>query len=81
MKDYQGAADIYKNLYESTNDFAAGYNYATMLQILYHFDEAEELYKKLQEVNPKDNNLKNAIKRFPEDKANYEILKSRNQVQ
>ena len=80
QKNYQEAANIYKDLYEAKKDPAAGFNYAMMLQALYDYDAETELLKKLLEINPKDNNSKKALERLPKDKENYETLKTRNQI-
>lgn len=76
-KDYKGALEIYKELYEKTNDPAAGFNYARMLQVTNSFDKAETLLKNLQKSNPKDRKIKQALESLSEDKTNYEIINSR----
>lgn len=76
-KDYKTAKAAYKEIYDATEDTAAGFNYARMAQILYEFDEAESLLLKLQEADPKDKTIKQALKSLEEDRKNYTILESR----
>ena len=77
--DYAGAEAIYKEIYESTDDIAAGYNYAIMLQVRKDFDNAEALIKKFAEQEPKNKTYKKALEDIAKDRAETEIFKSRNQ--
>ncbi len=77
--DYAAAEEIYKEVYESTNDQAAGYNYAIMLQVKKDFDNAEALIKKFAEQEPKNKTFKKALEDMEKDRAETEIFKSRNQ--
>ncbi len=77
--DYAGAEAIYKEIYESTDDPAAGYNYAIMLQVRKDFDNAEALIKKFAEQEPKNKTYKKALEDIAKDRAETEIFKSRNQ--
>lgn len=77
--DYAAAEEIYKEIYESTDDIAAGYNYAIMLQVRKDFDNAEALIKKFAEQDPKNKAFKRALEDIEKDRAETEIFKSRNQ--
>lgn len=77
--DYAAAEEIYKEIYESTDDPAAGYNYAIMLQVRKDFDNAEALIKKFAEAEPKNKVYKKALEDIAKDRAETEIFKSRNQ--
>ena len=77
--DYAGAEAIYKEIYESTDDPAAGYNYAIMLQVRKDFDNAEALIKKYAEQDPKNKAFKRALEDIEKDRVETEIFKSRNQ--
>ena len=77
--DYAAAEEIYKEIYESTDDPAAGYNYAIMLQVRKDFDNAEALIKKFAEQEPKNKTFKKALEDIEKDRTETEIFKSRNQ--
>ncbi len=79
-QDYAAAEEIYKEIYESTDDIAAGYNYAIMLQVRKDFDNAEALIKKFAEAEPKNKVYKKALEDIAKDRAETEIFKSRNQL-
>ena len=75
--DYEAAKAIYKEIYESTDDIAAGYNYSRMLQISKDFDAAEELLNKFTAANPKDKTFKKALEDLEKDREETKILDSR----
>lgn len=75
-KDYEAAAAAYKEIYEATDDYAAGFNYARMLQVMNSYDEAEALLNKVS-TGEKDKNVKKAMKTLVEDRDNYNKINAR----
>lgn len=76
-KDYKTAKAAYKEIYDTTGDTAAYFNYARMAQVLYEFDEAEAILLKLKEEDPKNKSIKQALESLESDRKNYTILESR----
>ncbi len=76
-ENYSDALNIYKDLYEKTSDFAAGFNYARMMQVLKDFDESEKLLLNLMSVNPKEKKVKQALDSLEKDRSEIETLKNR----
>lgn len=75
-KNYMEAKDTYAKLYSSSDDFAAGYNYAVCLAICNEYDQALELFTKLYGINS-DKKIRKTIETVTQLQTEYNTMTER----
>ena len=76
-KNYEEAKAAYKEIYDSTQDPAAYFNYARMCQATNNYDEANAIVSEMFAADAKNKDAKKAIESISKDRKDYEILQSR----
>ncbi len=76
-KEYKKAQKAYADIYKSTDDYAAGYNSARLLQVSGKFSESIELLEKLYDRTA-DRTILKAIEDVRQEKEKQDILDARN---